>query len=404
MATSTTLTEWRLAEGLNLSPNTVTILQRRFKAFVTPAAGSRDGALRWDVRPTNVVGMVHAGGDVVVVRPKVRIANLMFLLAYVADPDDWQEPVEVEEESTLTEAIAALFVRLATDATARGLLRGYREHADTLLTVRGRIDFAEILRRRPGLWLPLEVTFQEHDASILENQILQTVTEVLTVLPILRRETRMGLQRLRAVLAEVRPGQLSSPDPPTVQWTRLNRHYRAAVELGRLILRGTAVDLTGGAHSAAGITIDMAVVFEEFVREGLRRALGLTPAQFPDGDGYPQVHLDERRLARLKPDLRWWDDGVVRFVGDAKYKIDTRGIGRDRDIYQLHAYATAHALSAATLVYADGPERTTLKVVGDGPAIHVEHLDLFQEPLQTLGQIDRIARSIKATLGPRAVG
>lgn len=397
MTTSTTLTEWRLARDLNLSSNAVTVLQERFKASVTPAVGGRDGELRWDVRPGNVIGVVQAGSDVVVVRPKVRIRNLMFLLAFVADPDHWQEAVDLDDDNSLTEAIAALFVRLASDATARGLLRGYREHADALLTVRGRIDFAEMLRRRPGVWLPLEVTFQEHDASILENQILQAAVEVLGVLPIVRRDTVRGLQRLRALLTEVEPRAFPA-DPPAVMWTRLNRHYRAAVELGRLILTGSAVDLRRGAHPAAGITIDMAVVFETFVREALRRALGLTPAQFPDGDGEPPVHLDERRLVRLKPDLRWWDGDSIRFVGDAKYKIDERGIGQDRDIYQLHAYATAHDLPESTLIYANGPERTTLRVVHDGPAIHIEHLDLSREPLEILGQIDRLARAIKNTV------
>lgn len=402
MTISTTLTEWRRSAGLSLSPNAVAILQRSFKASLIPVFAADDhGAMRWDVQPTNVVGIVQAGGDVVVVKPKMRVANVMFLLAYVADPDSWQEPVDVDEQSTVTEAVAALFVRLAADATSRGLLRGYRDHADTLLTVRGRIDLAEMLRRRPGLPLPLEVTYQEHDTSILENQILQAATDVLDRLPIHRRRTREGLQRLRATLAEVTPGRSLQPEPPVVQWTQLNSHYRAAVELGRLILRGSAVDLWLGTRDAAGITVDMAAVFETFVREALRRALRLAPVQFPDGDAPPEVHLDERGKVRLKPDLRWADGDVVRFVGDAKYKIDTSGTGRNPDVYQLHAYAAAHGLPAATLVYADGPESTTLNVVGNGPAIHVDHLDLSQEPHQVLQQIDRLAARITSDVRTR---
>lgn len=161
------------------------------------------------------------------------------------------------------------------------------------------------------------------------------------------------------------------------------------------------MDLWLGTRDAAGITVDMAAVFETFVREALRRALRLAPVQFPDGDAPPEVHLDERGKVRLKPDLRWADGDVVRFVGDAKYKIDTSGTGRNPDVYQLHAYAAAHGLPAATLVYADGPESTTLNVVGNGPAIHVDHLDLSQEPHQVLQQIDRLAARITSDVRTR---
>lgn len=396
MTTSTTLTEWRLSSGLSLSPTAVAVLQQRFKATLTPAVGSSSDELRWDVRPTNVVGIVHAGDDVIVVQPKMPIANVMFLLAYTADPDHWQDAADLDDTTSVPEAVAALFVRLAADATSRGLLRGYRDHSDTLPTVRGRINLAEMMRRRPGLGLPLEVTYQEHDTSVLENQILQGATEVLERFPITRRRTRDGLHRLRATLAEVTPHPTLQPDPPEVQWTRLNSHYRAAVELARLILRGSTLDLRAGTHGAAGITIDMAEVFETFVRVALRRALRLAPEQFPGGDGPPRVHLDEQRRVRLKPDLRWWDGEAVQFVGDAKYKIDDGGIGRDRDIYQLLAYATAHGLPDATLVYADGPEHATLTVVAEGPALHIEHLDLSQGPNGVFEQVDRLARRINA--------
>jgi hypothetical protein len=48
-------------------------------------------------------------------------------------------------------------------------------------------------------------------------------------------------------------------------WTRLNAHYRSAVELARLLLQHTSIDLAQGHTTAHALTIDMARVFEQFV-------------------------------------------------------------------------------------------------------------------------------------------
>jgi 5-methylcytosine-specific restriction enzyme subunit McrC len=132
-----------------------------------------------------------------------------------------------------------------------------------------------------------------------------------------------------------------------VTWTRLNIHYRPAVELPRLILTLRAPDLTAGSHHTASLTIDMADLFEDFVREALREALHVSPTQFPAGNACRSLHLDSAQQVRVHPDLSLWLNGQCRFIGDVKYKRDT-GPGHNDDLYQLLAYATAAQLPAAT--------------------------------------------------------
>ena len=113
------------------------------------------------------------------------------------------------------------------------------------------------------------------------------------------------------------------------------------------------MDRTPGATSTAALTIDIAALFEAFVRIALREALPATPTQFPTGSGTSRLALYSGHIG-LEPDLSYWNRGHCTFIGDMKYKRDIR-VGHNDDLYQLLAYATAARLRSAMLVHADGP-------------------------------------------------
>lgn len=71
-----------------------------------------------------------------------------------------------------------------------------------------------------------------------------------------------------------RPGVLCTTDVPIVHWTRLNRHYRPAVEFARLLLHHNSIDLQRGPQTTLAITLQMDRVIEQFVRGASREALG----------------------------------------------------------------------------------------------------------------------------------
>lgn len=80
------------------------------------------------------------------------MSRLMFLIAYSLDPVRWQETVpELAEAPDLVESVAPAFVAAVRKATIRGVLRGYQERADALTTIRGRIDFDALIKRRFGV-------------------------------------------------------------------------------------------------------------------------------------------------------------------------------------------------------------------------------------------------------------
>jgi 5-methylcytosine-specific restriction enzyme subunit McrC len=364
------LTEHRPSRGIPLTPQQAKVLQDRFRCRVELSDTSGE---RFDVTPSHYVGAIVDGDTAIVVSPKLPIAHLLFLLAHGGDPE-WTDDAALAEAESLTEGAAMVFAATCDRVLRNGVLRGYRDRHDRLHTVRGRIDFAEQLRGNPGRSLPLAVAYQEHDEDILENQLLLAALEIVAELPIHTTGVRRAVTRVRQELADVTPRRFDARRLPAVTWTRLNQHYRPAVELAGMILTDTEADLDAGSTHVPGLVIDMNHAFENFVRNALRHTLGLTEREFLTGTA-AALPLDEARKLMIEPDLSVWRHGRCQMVGEVKYRYDT-GRGTAANLYQTLAYATA-GLPDATLVYTDGPSAgTTHWLPHAGVHIHVRHLDL----------------------------
>jgi 5-methylcytosine-specific restriction enzyme subunit McrC len=385
------LREYQTTSGIPLTAHQATVLRSRFGCSVTLADTSGE---RYDVRTRQLVGALIEGDTTIVVRPKLPIARVLFLLAYTADPG-WTGDASLTETDSLSDGVVMLFAALCDRALRNGILRGYRARDERLHTIRGRIDFTEQLRTTPGRDLPLAVSYQEHDEDILENRLLRAALEIATALPIPSDTTRRSLTRLRRALSGVTLDRYDPRHLPAVTWTRLNQHYQPAVELARLILTGAETDLHAGEVRTPGLVINMNTVFETFVRNAIRHAVKLTEHEFPAGRDAP-IPLDDARRLLVEPDLSCWVDGHCRFVGELKYRYDT-GDGAAPNLYQILAYATAAGVPDAMLVYADGPTTgTTHHLSNPGVRIHVRHLDLDLAPAALLRQVQSLARHIAA--------
>ncbi len=311
---------------------------------------------QYRLTPGSTVGALVAGGLSVSIRPKIEVSRVLYLAshamsAFKAREDD---PFEFEPAESLLAPLAPAFVRAAERAFARGLLHGYRTEEDALYTVRGRIDFAEQIRRRPGRALPIEVRCDEFTDDIEANRLIKAAAMLLGRLPIDNVTVREGLRHIDATLANVSLARYRRHDIPTIAFDRLNGHYREVVELSRLILRHASLEAERGGVRASGFLIDMNVVFQEFVTRALREELGLSEHAFPSDRGLQRrmPSLDTNGTVTLKPDLSWWESGRCVFVGDAKYKRVRDGSVPNADPYQALAYATALDLPGALLASA----------------------------------------------------
>jgi 5-methylcytosine-specific restriction enzyme subunit McrC len=364
--------------------------------------------MRWRLVTDSRVGVLTASDYDVRVSPKLAIPRLMFLLGYAADPRGWRELGPLfDVEDDLFSAIAHGFALQAERALSPAPLRGYVVVEESEITLRGRARMSDQLARRPGLPIPLELTYDDHLLEIPENRLIRGATELLLRMRQIPKSARLRLLRVRATLEEVGP----EPPVPLVsapEITRLNQRYAPALALAELILRGTSITTSRGEVASAAFVFDMNKVFEDFLSSALRVALerrgGRVRLQ------YARRHLDEAGRLTLKPDITWWHDGVSRAVIDAKYKaLAVSGIP-NADAYQMLAYCIALGLDCGYLVYAkDAGQESLEHVVRDlGTMIRVRSINVEREPLEVLSQVEALADAIaddaSQKLGCRSTG
>ena len=363
-------------------------------------APSPDAAGAYILTPSSYIGALNVGELAVVIRPKIPIDRVMFLIAYAMEPKNWwRDPFELARDDDVLEAIALAFAHRTRQAIQRGLLQGYRREEDALHTVRGRVRFGDQISRRFGIPLPIEVAFDEFTEDIEKNRLLKTAIHRLGHTYIRSPATRQELRALRPAFAMVGLGSYRPGPLPEVQYTRLDEHYRPAVELARLIIENTSLELFQGKVVGAAFLIDMNKVFEQFLYVALGEALGLPGRQWKHEQG---LSLDEAGRISMKPDLSWWPSGTAGngsqpiFVADAKYKkLEQRGF-EHADIYQMLAYCTAAKLSSGLLVYAGEGESSAHKIRHAGKTIEVASLDLAGTPEDILAEVRRLAERVRA--------
>ena len=159
-----------------------------------------------------------------------------------------------------------------------------------------------------------------------------------------------------------------------------------------------------------GFLIDLAAVFEAFVIDRLRAALGEDEAGLPPGERVlreKRLPLDDARRSFLAPDLsRWTPPGVSGrrrcvLIGDVKYRAIEQTSAFDADLKQALAYAVAAGLDDAWLVYATpgaadrgggGVKTQTIR----GRRIHRVGIDLDREPAEVLAGVEALAGRLEA--------
>ena len=361
------------------------------KVEVTLSPGEEGG---YTLRPSSYIGAVNVGELAVVVRPKIPIDRVMFLIAYAMDPKDWRtDTFGLQRADGVLEAIALAFARRTQRAIQRGLLQGYRREEDALNTVRGRIRFGDQIGRRFGIPLPIEVAFDEFTEDVEENRLLKTAIHRLGHTFIRSEQIRREVRSLRPAFTTVGLGSYRRGAAPVVRYTRLNDHYRPAVELARLIIENSSLELLHGEVAGASLRIDMNMVFERFLYVALREALGLPEHQWKHEE---PLDLDEGKHIKMYPDLSWWAKSRPLFVGDAKYKKPDGGF-QHADIYQMLAYCTAADLPSGLLVYAAGKDTPgTYKIRHAGKTIKVASLNLEGAPEDILREVRGLAACVRA--------
>ncbi len=381
-----------------LSSGIVDRLDAASAAFVNSsglAKASPLGMGLYRIEPVGKVGSVRTATLQLDVRPKDRLglSRLLFLLSYAGNQGFRPDSVAATEDRELWSALAESLAQLAERALGRGVLQGYLTVDESLRTVKGRIRISDQISRRPGMLVPLEVSYDEFTEDIAENRILRAALERMGQVPGVRPDVLSRLRQLKGKLDAVTRLPSGAPLPP---WTpsRRNVRYQSVLRLCELILRNASAEAGEGKLQTASFVVDMAEVFTDFVGTALRAAMAAFPGELrlQYNALLSEAVRDADRLS-VRPDAVHLLGGRPVVVYDAKYKAATDlGASLTADHYQMLAYCTALRVPTAWLVYAGDGEMKLRRILNTDINVVEFPLDLSRPPSDILAAIGDLAR------------
>ncbi len=298
-------------------------------------------------------------------RTAAATRNLLYLLSYAE-----QVPVREHDIAPLLrqndnwfEILTRLFAIHLLEEWQRGAYRNYQAMDDELPVLKGKWRMTDQLRRPERRHL-FAVTFDEFSADNQLNRIFRYVVERLWSIT-RNAETRQHLGTLRLIMDEVTlvpHVRVEDANPATL--TRLNQRFAPLLNLARLFLENSSLQLAADAFRSFAFVLDMNQLFEAFVVTFVRRHVTeILPPPLHGCDLLPQTRGAQRHLAttggkpvfRLKPDLAFRLHHNFPLLLDAKYKQlraeDMRlGVSQD-DFYQMHGYAHRYRCPRIILIY-----------------------------------------------------
>jgi 5-methylcytosine-specific restriction enzyme subunit McrC len=358
------------------------------------AKASPMGMGLYRIEPVGMVGSVRTPLVQLDVRPKGRLglSRLLFLLSYAGDQGFRDDPVTADEDTELWSALAASLAQLAERALQRGVLQGYLTVDESLRTVKGRIRISDQISRRPGMLVPLEVSYDEFTEDIAENRILRAALERMSRVPGVRPDVLSRLRQLKGKLDAATRLQSGAPLPP---WraSRMNARYHTVLRLAEVILRNASAEAGEGRQQTASFVVDMDRVFEDFVGAALRQAMAAFPGEMrlQYNAMLNEAVRDSDRLT-VRPDAVHLLGGRPVVVYDAQYRARTdRGASLTADHFQMLAYCTALQVPTAWLIYAGAGDVKLRRILNTDIDIVEFPLDLSRPPSEILAAVADLA-------------
>lgn len=375
-----TLIEYGSTEAA-LSHEVASLLRTRYSKQIELAHTAREGTYKITAR--DYVGRVSLpGGGLLVIRPKVGVGNLFYMLCADAGIAHFHPPpTGLEEDDEIVSFVLAALLNAAERAVAGGLFRDYSRREERLPYVRGRILLSE--QARHG-WLHHQhcCSYADLTPDNAENRVMAASLRLLPSLLKGHAEEQLAAKArgLLTYFSDVTPIRRTEAVAllPRLKIHRLNAAYAPALALCGLVLRGLTLNEQSGTHPYASFLVQMPRLFESFLTKRLAQLL---PPYNLRVVAQRHDYLDEERKVGIRPDILIFAgrERDPRLVIDAKYR---RSGGPDadpnRDLYQVNAYLDRYNLQSGVLVYPrfDSEQGSQVGMRGTLKRLHVFTLNI----------------------------
>lgn len=324
------------------------------------------------LQATQHVGVVRLGNRTIQVLPKIyrdvvgsdsqqrtqeATHNLLCLLEHTQELPVHQHALAplLQQNLDWFEILTRLFASHLITECQRGVYRGYQIIEDELPVLKGKWRVADQFRR-PERNHIFSVAYDEFTADNVLNRVFRFVVERLWRFT-RDANNRQQLGELRQWLDEVSvlPSVTVDEANPSLL-TRLNRRYEPLLNLARLFLDNSVLQLAAGKLTTFAFVFDMNRLFEAFAVNFIRRhRIQILPSDLAQPEKC-RLHWQSRGITcylarrngrgifRLKPDLVLQKaDRTIPLLLDTKYKVldaDSRKLGiASSDLYQMFTYA-----------------------------------------------------------------
>jgi 5-methylcytosine-specific restriction enzyme subunit McrC len=361
---------------------------------------------RHRLTPTRCVGTIVAPDCRLVIRPKLPLRNLFFLL----DPEG---PIAVAPDSAATipgtdalDFLAGRLARLLTERAAAGLHRAYTERAEQGPFLHGRLDVSAQLRDATGRKDQLHCRFEELSVNVPINQVAKATAELVRRSPLISDNTRAAVAQALLPFAGVEPVALGPDNFRIAAPDRLTEAYRPLLDLCRLLADSLAPGEAAGSTVCPAFLLDLERVFERYVTTGVlhafaasgRHTVEVQPLRTvsPSVAGQPDL--------QMRPDILIRAQGAARLIVDAKWKRLGKSPLVTPDLYQMLAYCAGLGVPRAVLVYPGRRDRAWSYALTHTPVtVVVRSLRVIgsrEQCRRSLRRLGRWLRSFASGAGP----
>ncbi len=290
------------------------------------------------VKTTSYVGVLKIGKTTLEILPKVynnneKLAtqNLLYLLSYTKKLPIKESDIAqlIESQSEFFEILIYLFAKNLWNLMKKGIYKEYIPEEEYAGFLKGQWLISRQLAQQPAIKHKFCVSYDDFTENNPFNRIFKYVIVLLQKVSTYARNQQL-LMELSFALNDIDFEIITKEYFERLNINRLNRQYLPVLELARLFILNSSLQMTANNIETFSFAFDMNRLFEEFVYEFIKKHRDeILPDDLKDCDIKAQhssmslVYSEEGKpIFRLQPDIVFVKaDGSIPLIIDTKYKL-----------------------------------------------------------------------------------